>query len=199
MAPCDRYAAHDSYTYPGTDVLVNRLGIRDARALHEMEHLVALARSLSGVPEGGFDYAHLKAIHRHLFQDLYDWAGEERSVSIQKGSTRFATPAYLGKNAARLFKALHDQGLFTGLRPEEFADKAGAFFAELNILHPFREGNGRAMRIFLRQLAQRAGHALVPEQLDRERWHAACVAGVLEHGPMAALLLDCIAAPADQG
>lgn len=77
--------AADPYLYPGTTVLRNKLGLRDAAVLDRAERNLVRLRHREGVPRGAFDLEHLRAIHRHLFQDLYDWAGELRTVEVAKG------------------------------------------------------------------------------------------------------------------
>ena len=78
------------YCYPPDyTVLRNRLDIRDAPALEAAERELVALRLLEPVPAGDFDLNHLKAIHRHLFQDVYAWAGEVRTVEIAKGDSRF--------------------------------------------------------------------------------------------------------------
>ncbi len=85
----------DPYVYPGTHVLRNRLGITDARKLDRIERRLVGDRIAEGVPLGSFDLAHLRAIHRHLFQDVYDWAGELRTVEIFKGGNQFQFRQYI--------------------------------------------------------------------------------------------------------
>ena len=77
-----RYADDDPYTYPGSPVLRSIPGLRDEAALREFEAACGIRRILQGVPESAFDYAHLKAIHKHIFQDVYDWAGQDRNVPV---------------------------------------------------------------------------------------------------------------------
>jgi len=88
-------AAENPYVYPGTAVLRNRLGITDARALDRVERRYVVQRSRRGVPDGLFDLDHLRAIHSHLFQDIYDWAGELRTVEINKGGHQFQFRRYI--------------------------------------------------------------------------------------------------------
>ncbi len=80
---------NDPYVYPGTTTLQNRFGITDPKILDKVERRYVIQRSKGNVPVGSFDLAHLRAIHRHLFQDIYDWAGELRTVEIFKGGSQF--------------------------------------------------------------------------------------------------------------
>jgi cell filamentation protein len=85
----------DPYHYPGTKVLRNRLGIIEARKLDRLERRMVGDRIAEGAPVGSFDLSHLRAIHRHLFQDIYDWAGELRTVEISKGGSQFQFRQYI--------------------------------------------------------------------------------------------------------
>lgn len=175
----DRYSAADEYTYPDSPVLRNKAGLRDAAALEQFERTRVAIRALEPGPPRTFDYAHFCAIHRHLFQDVYAWAGQERTVVISKADTLFANPRYLRKNAEKLFAGLRSERLLASLGREEFAARAAYYMNELNMLHPFREGNGRAAREFLRQLAEHAGYTLDPKHLTPRDWLGVCVDGVL--------------------
>ena len=119
----------DPYLIPGTDTLRNKAGITDRATLDNFEREVTTARSfeLSANPiDGNLDYDHLKDIHQHLFQDVYEWAGEDH---------------------------------LKGLDREQFVDRAAHYLNEINVLHPFREGNGRSQRAFMDHVAENAGRA----------------------------------------
>jgi cell filamentation protein len=189
----DRYSAGDEYTYPDSQVLRNKAGLRDAAALEQFERTRVAIRALEPGPPRTFDYAHFRAIHLQLFQDVYEWAGQERTVAISKGCTPFANPLYIRSHAEKLFADLRKDGLLVGLRREEFARRAAYFMNELNMLHPFREGNGRVAREFLRQLAENAGYYLDPAHLTRDAWLKVCKEGVLcGEKQMAALIAEAI-------
>lgn len=154
----------DPYVYPGTVyVLKNKHGVRDAEKLEQVEALLfdwRFQQLTPDFPSGDFDYRHLKAVHRHLFQDLYEWAGEQRTVNLTKNDTRFATIQFIGPSASKVFGELKDQGYLRGLNRDEFAELAAHYYAELNAVHPFREGNGRTLNAFMTQLTYKAGHEL---------------------------------------
>ena len=159
------------YCYPPDfKVLRNKLDIRDARALDAAERQFVAQRLLETVPAGDFDLAHLKAIHRHLFQDLYDWAGEIRTVEIGKGGSRFQPVRFIGAGMADVHRRLVAVGYFGATSPEGFADGMGPILGDVNHVHPFREGNGRTQLQYLKQLAHRAGHRLDLTRLDRDAW-----------------------------
>jgi cell filamentation protein len=101
-----------------------------------------------------------------LFQDVYDWAGKIRSVRISKGKSAFCYPEYIERELTALFDRLAAEHELRHLDPRQFADKAAAVIAELNAIHPFREGNGRTQLAFLVVLSERAGHPLDLSRLD---------------------------------
>ena len=158
--------------YPGTTVLINKLDIRDEQTLNEAETLATYinASKLEEQPlEGAFDFAHYKAIHHFLFSDLYDWAGQIRTVNISKKGTRFCPIEEIEDRAALIFDRLKEQGYFRGLPHDAFTDEIVDFYCATNDLHPFREGNGRTQRAFLTQLIVARGMTFTGL-----RWTLAC-------------------------
>jgi cell filamentation protein len=163
----------DPYVYPGTDVLRNKPGIRNAALLERIERDVVAERSRQGVPSGNFDLTHLRVIHRQLFQDIYDWAGEIRTVEISKDGHLFQFRRYIETGMADVHRRLVAAGFLTGLDVPQFAERAGEIIGDINYVHPFREGNGRTQAQYLRLLADRAGHPIDLTRLDRDAWMAA--------------------------
>jgi cell filamentation protein len=157
-------AAADPYCYPGTGVLKNRLNLRKQTDLDAFEAEITAQRAAEPLPSGRLGYAHYRALHRHLFQDVYSWAGTIRTVRISKGDNAFCYPEHIDREMRRLFAALAKLKYFRALGAEDFATEATHFLAELNATHPFREGNGRTQLSFLTLLADQAGH---PLRLDR--------------------------------
>jgi cell filamentation protein len=102
---------------------------------------------------GRHDLDHLRAFHQHLFQDVYDWAGQLRTVNIVKGNTPFAFANALLAASNVLFTELAVENLLRDLDHNQFVNRAAHYLTELNALHPFREGNGRNRNAFLTQLA----------------------------------------------
>lgn len=169
----------DPYTYPGTNVLVNKFGIKDQDQLNTVErNLTAnrLAELYNNPIQGNFDFEHLKKIHGYIFQDIYDWAGKERTVEISK-HTNFCPVLNIPGYADSIFKELRKENYFRGLDQEEFSKKAAKFFSDLNELHPFREGNGRAQREFMRELALSAGYELDLNKVPNRRMLDASLQG----------------------
>lgn len=152
----------DPYVDPATGVLRNRLGINDAEELAAAEADFTAVRlaQLTLVPiEGGYDLAHLQRFHARIFGDVYPWAGQLRSVAIAKGIP-FCPPEHLESYASEVFGRLANDGMLRGRGRELFLDGLTELIADLNALHPFREGNGRTLRAFTAQLAVDAGHEL---------------------------------------
>lgn len=151
----------DPYTDATTGVLRNRLAIEDAAVLHQVEARVALRRDaelIVSAEPGSFDLAHLCRIHARLFGDVYEWAGCVRTVAIDKGIP-FAPPEHIVEYMDELFVRLRTEDHLRALTREAFVDRLAHYLAEINAVHPFREGNGRAQRAFCRQLAAEAGWA----------------------------------------
>lgn len=101
---------------------------------------------------------HLKAIHRQIFQDVYEWAGKFRTVNMSKASHLFGLAAFLEPAIQEILTKLATEKYLVNLDAEIFSDRAAYFIGELNAAHPFREGNGRTQREFIRQLGMTAGH-----------------------------------------
>lgn len=148
------------YCYPESDVLINRLNITDSRALFEAEKELTYIRlkELQANPiEGNFDFNHLKEIHRYIFQDLYDWAGKERTVEIGKGNL-FCTTACIQDYSRSVFNKYFHQCYANKDNFTNFISVFSANYGDLNALHPFREGNGRAQREFARLVCLECGY-----------------------------------------
>lgn len=158
-----KYEGRDPYLDPETGVLKNRLGITDESELEKAEAAFVAWRSyeLSQKPIGGrFDLAHLQAIHRHLFGDVYDWAGDIRTIDLSKGNAYFANHARIVGAARPIFEKLAKERYLKGLDAAAFGERAAYYLGEINALHPFREGNGRAQREFVNHLARANGYVI---------------------------------------
>ncbi|MCQ9677616.1 Fic family protein [Corynebacterium sp. BF-R-2] len=166
----------DNYFIPGTKVLKNRLGLDDAEELRIVEEKLVFLRivELEAAPvEGAFDYAHFKAIHRHLFQDVYEWAGEERTAPvgqfmIKAGHAYYPAGPEMTKAAEKLFAGLAQDNFLRGLGFDEFVAKLAELWGELNVVHSFREGNTRTQTVFFDALVKAAGYRLDVERLAND-------------------------------
>ena len=147
-----RYDADDTYCYPGTDVLRNKAEITNAEDLDAYEGELSTLRSieiLENPVAGQFNLAHLQRIHLALFQDIYDWAGEIRTVDISRGNSRFANVRFIEAAANDIFNKLARENWLKGLDADALSKRLAHYLSEINALHPFREGNGRVQRIFI--------------------------------------------------
>lgn len=157
--------------YPDTTVLINKFDIRDEDKLNEVESVISSVRYaewLTAPKVDTFDFEHYKAVHHFLFSDLYDWAGQIRTVDISKKGTVFTSAEIIEEQAALIFKRLKKLNYFKRLSHDEFIDEVVDFYCVTNTLHPFREGNGRTQRVFLTQLIRNAGYDIVFADINTE-------------------------------
>lgn len=155
--------AASSDCYPGTSVLINKFDIRTQQELDRVEAVLVTAKAAQWEEEppcSTFDFEHYKAIHRHLFGDLYDWAGTPRTINISKKGTQFCPANEIAQVSSAIFRRLEKNHFLCGLSFDDFSGSLVDFYIRTNELHPFREGNGRTQRVFLAQLAQKAGYQL---------------------------------------
>lgn len=192
----DKYGVlQDKYCYPGTDVLVNLLHIQDPDVLAEAEAEFTAVRFQTYQstirPIKDFTLEHLQFLHFHLFQDLYSWAGEIRDVDLAKGTTRFCINSRIQAEASKCFRQIPTLKDLPSddLRVHHVAD----LFCELNLIHPFRDGNGRAQRFFFEELLFALGYELTWPTISQDDWVAANIAGVaLNLAPLEAIFQQAI-------
>lgn len=174
-----RYDGSDSYVYPGTEVLRNKADIRDQAALDAFEADVSAVRMLELINnpiQGVFDLKHLCAIHRYLFQDVYDWAGEIRTVDISRGASRFANFGLIEGYLDQQLRGLPAENFLRNTEPDRFVARLAHYMGEINAAHPFREGNGRVQRLFCAQLADQAGYFIDFETVDQAKMYEVMIA-----------------------
>ncbi len=189
--------SEDPYLDPKTGVLKNKFGITDAKRLDYIEREWVVQRIAEGCPTGKFDLAHLQAIHRHLFQDVYSWAGEIRTVELAKNGDQFIPRSRIVMGMADVHNRLAKDKFLTGLKPPAFAEKAAEIIGDVNHVHPFREGNGRTQLHYLQQLARHAGHDVDITQF-KDGWIAASRASHQgNYGPMAQEIGNAMTAQGD--
>ncbi len=183
------------YCYPGSNILKNKMGIRDMEQLHEMERKLTMLRILELLDKpvrGTFDLKHLQAVHAYIFQDVYDWAGELRKVDIAKGNM-FCNAMFLSGQAEEIFGKLKAENYLHGLEEDGFAIRLAYYFSEINALHPFREGNGRSQREFIRCLALHNGYVINFVNADKdEMLEASRESFLCEYGAMERLFRKCL-------
>lgn len=181
------------YVYPGTQVLINHFGIRNMAALQRVVDTVAGLRGerLESAPlPGDFDLAHLCAIHRALFQDIFAWAGQPRIVDTEKRGQDFLPAADIQGGFRHLHDELKAEDFLRGLDPENFGDRLTRYWYCIYAVHVFRDGNSRAMRHFFAGLAAAAGYRLDFSAVARPALLDACRTGYFKDdmGP----LRDCM-------
>lgn len=169
----------DKHYYPGTDVLQNHFGIVDPATAKSLEYKFTSARELELAESplmGDMDFEHLQAIHKHIFSDMYSWAGQVRDIDFAKRNaetklvTQFATTDTFESKIDEINAFLDSKKQLRALSKVEFVKAITELHTKLNGLSPFREGNGRATRVFLSQLAERAGFRLDLSKIDKARW-----------------------------
>ena len=161
----------DPYLHPDTGTLRNRLGLTDHASLAQAERLLSHARGREAARMAfPFDAEGYRAIHEHLFQDLYEWAGQDRTVNVEKGGRLFIHAPYVTDGLSAAFKDLAAHNQLRGLSAEDFFDRLGHHINELHGVHPFRDGNGRVLRLHAFQLAREAGHPIRIATIDRQTW-----------------------------
>ena len=158
------YEGDDFYHYPSTNVLMNRFGIKNYEKLQEIERDFSTAKIalLSANPiKGVFDLKYLQKIHKFIFEDIYTWAGRIRGGHFfSKGKTEFCIAPMIYTYADDMFGKLRNEKWLRGLPRDRFIDRFAYYMAEVNALHPFREGNGRTQRVFFEELARRARYEI---------------------------------------
>ncbi len=180
-----RFGSWESYFYPETvdpatreGTLRNLYGERDAKVLARLEYIEASGRALQ-IEIGAvtiartYDGDHLRAIHWHLFQDVYEWAGQYRTVNIAKGPGRGFGDVKTGE-LDRYLRDLHqfvDRTGWKRLSRPAFIDRAATVFAYVNQAHPFREGNGRTSKLFMQHVAEQSRYVFDYARVTPEVWN----------------------------
>jgi cell filamentation protein len=191
----DKYGTgQDPYCYPGSSILKNRLGLLDdawlSEAEREMSSVAANEIDFSPPP---YDLGYLQRIHLRLFADLYDWAGELRSIDIAKGSTRFCNIYRMEPEAGKLFERLRKAQWYEGCERAELVRLVAQLFGDLNVIHPFREGNGRAQRILFEHIVINAGHQISWWAVEPGEWVQANIdAVVCDYNALESIFERCI-------
>ena len=180
-----QFDSWESYFYPdtidpdtGIGTLRNLYEERDARVLSRMEYTDTTVRAVQlgngevDVPRT-FDGAHLRAIHGHLFQDVYEWAGEYRTVEMSKGPGRGFGEVKTGEVDRYLSDArqLVTSTDWAKISRNDFVATASTVFAYVNQAHPFREGNGRTSKVFMAHVAEQSPYRFDFARVSPEQWN----------------------------
>lgn len=190
----DRFETYESeYLYPGTEVLINLMNIRDQNKLDRYEEEVTRIRTLmielENAVTGRFSFTHFCKLHKFVFQDVYPFAGKLRFEDISKGTTEFCKVPYIEAQLKKQLEELKSENFLKGLPFESFSDRLAHYMAELNIIHPFREGNGRILRIFIRQLSLHCGYDIDWTMIERDEYMNAIIHTVYADNN---LLVECL-------
>ncbi len=183
------------YCYENTNVLINKLNIKDTKQIQYYEAKITAAKSLAlrqkGIT-GNFDKAHFLSIHQYLFEDIYPFAGKLREENIAKDEFRFAMWEYIEKELEKLLDKLKQENDLIGLEKSTLAKKLAYYLSELNVLHPFREGNGRTNREFIRQLALKNGYILNLKKVPPKQILEASIESIIDTTKLEQIIEKCL-------
>ena len=183
------------YCYQDSDVLKNKLNIRNKDELKAAEEEFTAVKQLVLLQDpvkGYFTKTHLLRIHRFLLEDVYPFAGQIRREQISKGDTMFYPPDTIDRELNRVFAAIHENKLLKEKKASEQIQNLSWTMAELNIIHPFREGNGRSIRELIRCMALVYGIHLNWGNTDRDTLIDAAIASVDDSMAFCDVLKQCI-------
>lgn len=187
-------AVNSIYCYPDSNVLVNKLNIHDNKKLATVERKLVLLKLYTLRQNNNiekFDIHHFLSIHKFLFEDIYPFAGKIRSEDIAKDSFRFAKWEYIEDQLNELLNKLSKDNL-KNLNKEDMSKKLAYYMSELNVLHPFREGNGRTIREFIRELAYVNGYSLDIKNVNPKEMLASCIESVVNTEHLESVILKCL-------
>ncbi len=192
----DLYEARNSiYCYKNTDVLRNKFDIKDNEKLEDVERKIVIIKLYDlrqNEKIGKFDIEHFLEIHRYLFEDIYYFGGLFRNENIAKGNFSFADWQYIEDELKRILEELRKENYLNGYKKEKLAEKLAYYMAELNVLHPFRDGNGRTIREFIRQLAYFNGYILDIQHMSPEEMLHASIRSVIDTDELKMILFCCL-------
>ena len=190
------YTSCDSvYCYKGTNVLINKLNIRDNAVLKAAEaEITFLKQELLTDSEitGRFSVTHLKNIHKTFFEDIYSFAGKYRVEQIGKSNTWFYPPSAIESSVIKLLYKLKSEKYLRNMCIEQFTDRISYYMAELNAIHPFREGNGRTIREFIRQLCLYNDYVLDWSTCSKDEVLEASIISYDDYAALIPIITKCI-------
>ncbi len=183
------------YCYPGTNILINKLDLHDSNKLFKLEKQIVLAKSYilrQNTKIHTFDKKHFIEIHHFLFCDLYPFAGKFRTENISKGEFTFASWEFIESELDRLLLELKNENFLKDLDKEHLSVRLAYYLSELNVLHPFREGNGRTIREFIRELAYKNNFILDLRKTTPKEMFDACVKSVYNTDELEKIIYNCL-------
>lgn len=196
------YEPDSFYCYPGTYVLKNKLNILDENELKTAEREITslrTAQALTSRIKGSFDFNHLAKIHSFLFGDIYDWAGNIRTVNISKGN-QFCLCQFIQNQMDEIFQKLKNENYLKDYKDrDEVAKRLAYYLGEINSIHPFREGNGRTQRMFIEHLAVSLSYRLDFMKItSSEMLEASAHAFILDYTLMEELMIRALSIDTDE-
>ena len=173
------------------------MSLRDEAALADAERtLTSIAASEIEFELPPYSLAYLQALHRHLFRDIYDWAGALRTIDLSKGSTRFCTINRIVPEAEIVFRGLAQLNWLEGMERPALVQALAVHYGDLNMVHPFREGNGRAQRLLFEHLIINAGFQIDWWRVDEASWLQANIdAATCDYQGLQAVFDACVGEP----
>lgn len=183
------------YCYPDSDVLQNKLNIRGRDELKQAEEEITVLKQymlMESPIKGRFTKTQLMNIHRFLFEDIYPFAGHIRREQISKGDTMFFPPHLINQELDKVFSKLHNDDMLHETDRKRQIKHLSYIMSELNIIHPFREGNGRSIRELIRCLALHYGFSLDWSRVDRDTMLYAAVRSVVDSMAFSDIIVKCI-------
>ena len=187
--------AQSIYCYPDSNVLKNKLNIRDNKLLKTAEEEITLIKQmelLKNPIKGNFSKAHFMNIHKFIFEDIYPFAGKIRREQISKADTMFYPPNLIDRELDKVFAKIKEKNMLKETDKEKVFDNLAYVMAELNTIHPFREGNGRSIREFIRLMAKRMGYDLNWGNVDKEELLEASILSVDNYKMLIRILEACV-------
>ena len=192
----DLYEKRNSnYCYKNSNVLINKLDIHNEKVLQKFEAKITAAKLLALRKKGiigNFDTQHLIDIHTYLFEDIYPFAGKFRNENIAKDVFRFAEFEYIEPELERLLNELKSENYLEGLSKKDLTQRLAYYLSELNVLHPFREGNGRTIREFIRELALKNGYVLNLSNVSPSDFLKASIKSIVDTTDLSNLIAACL-------
>lgn len=186
---------NSKYCYQNSNTLINKLEIKDQLTLQKYEARITAAKLLAlrqkGIT-GNFDKNHFVSIHKYIFEDIYPFAGKFRTENIAKGYFRFAEWEYIEEELDKLLLKLKNENYLKEKSEEELAKALAYYMSELNVLHPFREGNGRTIREFIRQLALKNGYTLNLKKVEPQKMLNASIKSIIDTEELENIIKICL-------
>lgn len=186
---------NSNYCYPNSSVLINKLNIHNQKQLQTYEAKITAAKLLALRQKGiigNFDSDHLNSIHKYLFEDIYPFAGQYRNENIAKGVFRFAEWEYIEQELNRLLNNLKNENYLANLSKEDLAERLAFYLSELNVLHPYREGNGRTIREFIRELALKNNYIFDISKIPPSEFLDASMKSIVDTKDLANIIDRCL-------